>query len=315
VETALAPLITLCADAGIIAERTAQLSTVIRSYRNLIHPGRVIRLKEKISEQGATIARTLVEITVSEVEEQKRKDYGYTASQLVRKVEGDSTSLPIMPHLIGELKPIELERLLLKVLPQRYFAIMESAEGEPDTRTLDRFGRCFRIAFDAAPIEIRKAASEKFVSVVKEGEAFYVQTYETIFFRGSDLQFLDQQSQAVVKAHLLAQLTSNQSTEIVLACSGLPNFLSAKELNDYIYALMKAIQYNKPVGIADIAASQILREFSELGEDRKAIAKSVVKSWVKHWDKLAHKDALNRSAEIQTEILGEQIITDDDIPF
>jgi hypothetical protein len=312
----LAALIALCEDAKIMSERTAQLSTVIRSYRNLIHPGRVIRLKEKINEQSATIARSLVEITVSEVEEQKRKDYGYTASQIVKKVECDSTSLPILPHLINELKRHELERLLLKVLPERYFEIIQPVEGEPDARTLDCLGRCFRLAFDAAPIETRKAASEKFVSVVKEGESLYVQTYETIFFRAGDLQYLDKRSQDVVKAHLLVQLASDQSPEIIVACAGLPKYLIAKEVQDYIYALMKAIQSANPPGMAQNAASQVRREFVELGAKEKEIAKNVVRTWIEHWRKCKNKSALGRCADICIEILGEQYFFDDDeIPF
>jgi hypothetical protein len=312
----LSALIALCKEAGIISDRTAQLSTVIRSFRNLIHPGRMIRLKEKVSEQSATIARSLVEMTVSEVEEQKRKDYGYTAAQIVRKVEGDPTSLPILPHLIRELKPVELNNLLLTVIPDRYFAVMQSPEGGAEFPTLGNLGRCFRIAFDTAPIEIRKAASEKFVAVVKERDVVYVLTYETIFFRGSDLQYLDKGGQELIKAHLLAQLKSRESSEIVLACSGLSRFLSTAELGGFVDALMMMISHNKPKGIADDAVSQIRRDFAELNGDAREIVRKRVDAWIARWRSIGGNDAaLNRCTDICVEILGEQIINPDDVPF
>jgi hypothetical protein len=71
----LQTLISECEAKQILSQRTGQLSTVVRSYRNLIHPGRVIRLKEKTDEQSATIARSLVQIIVNEVETQKRQRY------------------------------------------------------------------------------------------------------------------------------------------------------------------------------------------------------------------------------------------------
>src|SRR4051812_35001496 len=37
-----------CKTGGILSEKTAQLCIVVKGFRNLIHPGRVKRLKEKI---------------------------------------------------------------------------------------------------------------------------------------------------------------------------------------------------------------------------------------------------------------------------
>src|SRR6185312_10967285 len=45
----LAGAIAACKDEGVLSEKAADLSSVVRGYRNLIHPGRVIRLKEKVN--------------------------------------------------------------------------------------------------------------------------------------------------------------------------------------------------------------------------------------------------------------------------
>jgi hypothetical protein len=41
----LAGIISACKEENVITDRTADLSSVVRSYRNLIHPGRMIRLR------------------------------------------------------------------------------------------------------------------------------------------------------------------------------------------------------------------------------------------------------------------------------
>ena len=85
----LGKLIELCKQQAILSNKAIELSAIIRSYRNLIHPGRLLRLAEGADEHGATIAKSVIEIVVNEVSEKKRSSYGYTAEQVVRKVKQD----------------------------------------------------------------------------------------------------------------------------------------------------------------------------------------------------------------------------------
>jgi hypothetical protein len=310
----LADLIALCKDAGIISERTAQLSTVIRSFRNLIHPGRMIRLKEKVTEQSASIARSLVEITLAEVEEQRRKEYGFTAKQIVKKIESDSSSLPILPHLIRELNEVELNRLLLTVIPDRYFEEIQSFDERPNTQTLDHLGRCFRIAFESAPRPIKRVACQKFVSVVKESDGFYVQTYETIFFRGSDLAYLETSERELIKAHLIPQFKSTQGIDLLLACAGIMEFLSKQELAEFTSAAMRLLAHRRPQGTHQNLIAQFVREFRGIDAGLQEVVRLIIKNWVQRWE--AHNtEAFNSCVDLRAEILGEQMIDEEDIPF
>src|SRR5207302_1122828 len=45
---------------GILSERTEQMTIVVKDYRNLIHPGRILRLGEEVDAEGATVALSLV---------------------------------------------------------------------------------------------------------------------------------------------------------------------------------------------------------------------------------------------------------------
>ena len=42
-------LINIAVEKNLISERTKDISTVVRNYRNLIHPGKEFRLKEKVA--------------------------------------------------------------------------------------------------------------------------------------------------------------------------------------------------------------------------------------------------------------------------
>ena len=56
-----------CQKRGVIGSRTANLSSVVREYRNLIHPGLVIRKQEKISDKTAHIANSVVSVILEEI--------------------------------------------------------------------------------------------------------------------------------------------------------------------------------------------------------------------------------------------------------
>src|SRR6266568_5292644 len=66
----LVDAVAACQELKVLSDKTVGLSHAIRSYRNLIHPGRVVRLNEKVDEHGAKIAAELVKVIADEVSEQ-----------------------------------------------------------------------------------------------------------------------------------------------------------------------------------------------------------------------------------------------------
>ncbi|MEX0804238.1 MAG: hypothetical protein WD688_13115 [Candidatus Binatia bacterium] len=70
----LAEAIALCRTEKAVSERTADLCSVIRSYRNLIHPGRAIRLAEpQASAKSAQIAVSVVDLIVDDIAHARRR--------------------------------------------------------------------------------------------------------------------------------------------------------------------------------------------------------------------------------------------------
>lgn len=158
--------VSLCLEKKIISSRTSDLSTVVRGYRNLIHPGRQVRLKDETDESSAQVAKALVNIVVGEVEKRKKENYGYTAEQIVSKLRRDSYADTIISHLIAHANPIEQERLVLHVLPSAYMQELE-ADYSPEY-VLPVFRSSFRMAFDQAAAEVKVKAVKKFAKILKE---------------------------------------------------------------------------------------------------------------------------------------------------
>jgi hypothetical protein len=55
-----------CKAKNVISSKTADLSSVVRAYRNLIHPGRAVRLQERIDRDTAIVANSVVAIVLGE---------------------------------------------------------------------------------------------------------------------------------------------------------------------------------------------------------------------------------------------------------
>jgi hypothetical protein len=63
------------------------MCSVIKDYRNLIHPGRLLRLGESVNEEGATVALSLARMVAKDISKKKAEKYGLTAEQLANKIE------------------------------------------------------------------------------------------------------------------------------------------------------------------------------------------------------------------------------------
>lgn len=238
----LAKVIDLAKQHKIISVRASDLSTVIRDYRNLIHPGRAIRLGDTVTIDTAQIAVSVVTIIVGEVSKKRLENYGYTAEQIAAKLERDSSASAIIRHLLQETKEREVERLIFSILPQRYLELMDS-EFSPD-HVLDSFADCFRAAVDCGSDNLKTKAAKWLVSLLKEEDERAVFSYGTAFLRASDLKYLSPNEQNLVKQHLLARLNSNTTMSLLTAVTGIGEFLVKEDINAFVDPLVKLVTSN-----------------------------------------------------------------------
>lgn len=216
----LGEAIEACRNEGILSQKAAELSSVVRGYRNLIHPGRVVRLGEKFNADTGRIAMSLVNVIVDEVAVARAEKCGFTAEQIVNKLEKDSSAVSVLSHFLRDTSDYERERLLTDVIPERYFASLAGFSDFPDDSFLQNLEACFRQTFDTLSDERKALVTKRFIKILKESDQNTVFAYETAFFRASDLKYLSQDDAQFAKEHLLSRMRDKPTMKLIAALEG-----------------------------------------------------------------------------------------------
>jgi len=265
----LAALITLAKDKGILDDEAADLSTVVRKYRNLIHPGRIKRLEKNVDGSGAIVAAQVVEIITKQVALRKRQTYGYTAEQLLERVRGGSSALPLVADLLKATPSMEVERLLIDVLPTTYFNNYE--DPDLDTHLIE----CYRRIFDSAGRDVKVKVTKNLYKVYREGPEARVLAYEDNFLRGSDLAYLSESEGSLIKTHLLHRVSIETLRQRRRNIVGIGPFLDAEEVVYFIMVLMEAMQ-SEDIELEGLARHMLRTEYSGMRAGTRAEVRNLV---------------------------------------
>jgi hypothetical protein len=200
--------------------------------------------------------------------------------------------------LLKECSQLEVERLLLKIIPNRYFELKKEAYRveypEEDGYTLNiilpLFEKCFRIAFDMTPDEVKKKVTEKFVSILREEDRDMVFTYETAFFRAKDLSYLGAEDILLAKKHLLSRLEQENTISLPLlqAVEGLGKYLEFREISNFVDLIVRTITSpEQPEELVKAAKDYIVAEFIDLDlyDKKRNKVEKRLDDWIAHFEK------------------------------
>lgn len=200
----LAPLIDLAFENKLISQSTKDLSTVIKNFRNLIHPGREIRKNEKFDFDSAIVAKSLLNIVLKEIKENYINNIGHTAIDIISKLENDSISQPIFEKIISKIhksEKVKLYNLLVEydlkennfpsqlTEPKKYISIIKSQ--------VDR--------------EVIIHQLMKLVNKIEMGEKWEVMTYFYLLY--DDLNYLDENNIELILLYVLNVMTESTQNE------------------------------------------------------------------------------------------------------
>ena len=300
----LGDLIIAAKNAGAVSPKTAELSAAIKEFRNLIHPGRVVRLEEAVDADGGVVAEALVAMVVREVSSKQEQVHGLSAEQIVEKFESDATALGIASHVLGGASPREVERVLIKVLPERYFEVAE--QPEPDSAQLVGYGRLFRTAFDYASADIQKAVTQRYVEIVRTEPGPLVLTYEEQFFRAGDLQHVAEgKDRKMLIAHLLVRVKDTPTVSLFTTMEGIGPFVTASDVGEYADRLVSPVAHKPDTDIARAAERRLIIE-------RKGLSATVDQSivlrfaaWKDMFEKQENADRLRRVEQLEEAYLAD----------
>ena len=299
--------IKLATEKGIISAQSKDLSNIIRGYRNLIHPGRSIRACEDISEESASIAMALVRLILSKIEGRKRSNYGYTAEQIVAKVERDPAAGVLLKHLLKDVNPYEMERLLLDVVPSKYMS-----PGNPFLPETHHFTQMlvslFRMAYEQTDKQLQTRVAQRFVTILKEGATVFIFSYSRAFFRMSDLQHLSLDEGQLVKDYFFDQIKRGLIDEaLILALSGIGKYLLQDEVSSFVDPLVKTMCFPDTENVKKAARERIIEESRRMEETILNNLKTRLGQWIHMY----HSQEDSEHASL-VEILKSSL---DEVPF
>lgn len=299
----LQQVISECEDQHVITETTAKLCSAIKDYRNLIHPGKVVRDSVAAPDQSnALIVTALVGRIVLEVAASRKAKAGLTAEQLLRKIQRDGGSIAILPHLLRDIADKEKQRLMLDVLPKAYAESLIYDDFEWDAALPERISAAYRLAIKENP-ELAGVTTLQFYTLIRNGEATEIARHRTAFFRPTDLEHLDELKRPVVIDYLIGFLIEQGDSIPFGELAGIGPFLTVETLPKFLSPMLRYIRAAKA---STLAVRYVANELARLPEDVKPSAREQITRLIS-----THKNRGNSKHATELEELIEWI----DIPF
>lgn len=258
----------------ILDGESVDLSTVIRKYRNLIHPGVVKRSEKTVEKSGAIVAAELVDILVRQVAKRKQETYGSTAKQLLERLSGGPSSLPALQHLLTNTKEQEIELLLTRLLPEEYARVKANADTSP--AFLKHLAVCYRRVFDNASEPTKKKVCNNLSKVYRGSDESKAVDYEDSFFKCDDLSFFEENDRVMIKDHFLPRITFDGIGGRLDSLAGIGKFLNDDEAIDLASMLLDATKSDN-ASFSKRAENRLVSEYAKMKSESRSLISELVK--------------------------------------
>ncbi len=305
-------IIEICKNTQALSSRVVSLSTVIKDYRNLIHPGRSKRLKETVDEEAANIATSLARMVAREIAEKQQRDYGYTAEQVISKISSDPLAFPVAySSIFPKMHDTQKRKLLLTLLPNENRRHTDSIskigrKGKPvDAEMKTWFKKykaicdCIDLTIEWSSSELKKELAIRYLHLVRFGNERSRRDWEHHFFRPEFMQNLDDSEKRTLVDHLFGLLEREINNTTLFCTTGLGKFIS--------FSQQPNLAIDRRVEVAAMAACQAIcslpdfaRKFAaeffrDLSQDLRSHFISVIDQ---HAEKMENQGSVKASSEL-----------------
>jgi len=304
----LAEAISICKSEGLLNDRTADLSTVVRLYRNLIHPGRVLRLREEAATvSSGVIAIKLVDMITAQVEARRKQAFGLTVEQLLSKLERDGDSIAILKHLLADVNQSQRARFLLEVLPPRYLELkrQESADDIFSTlsMTVDRLEQAYRFVLGSVDAATKQRAAERFVRVLRDEDGDTIRLIREAFFRPEDLPMVAENQRELVKEHLLASHNSYSSTHAADAMADLARYLQKPDVRPWLDAYIRTlVSPNTSDFLRNGVRKALIQGIAFIPSELESIVDGRIAGWLAHFEARNESESAEYIRDLSLEV-------------
>jgi len=303
----LGDAITFCRNEKVLSDRTADLCSVIRSYRNLIHPGRMVRLDEQPPDRGSSmIAIALVDIIVEELAKVRRTAVGLTAEQILSKIQRDANSLTILKHFLQEVTESQRERLLIELIPHAH---TEATGSEvPYDESAERLEGAYRIILESVPTVVRQHVASEFVRVLREEDGGDVVRYGEAFFVPSDIEFVPEQRKEMVREHLLGQVPNLHTLNSLRHLKGIGSHLQPTDIYKWLDPILRTL-YTSTVkdNIKQKTREYLFDEASYTTDKFNVYIDDRLDTWIKFYEEQNSSEKAESVRELKKDINAQRL--------
>src|ERR1700752_1331439 len=115
-EGTLSNLLDYAEDEKVINKSDKQLATVLKDYRNIIHPGREIRKKEVFDHRNSELAVSVLELLLAKIESKHKEKYDVEVEDILFNLDEDWNYRSIYSQVITRLNSAQRKELFQELL-------------------------------------------------------------------------------------------------------------------------------------------------------------------------------------------------------
>lgn len=276
----LGDLIAACEQEGALTAETATFCQVLREYRNLIHPGRSVRMEVLADDSRVKVAEQLVERVLGQVDERARRRPEWAAEAALDAIlngdrgDGDAAAR----YRLRRLSPSEAERLVVEVLPER-FALELSAEPDihedPWIEFAELSRACFWVGMTMVSAPAKTEAARRLMREL-ENDPANASEWLVFFFSPDLLAVLDEEERRDCLGFVLESVEEmlHGDWHIGLLRDVGP-YLSASDARQVAHILTR-VMIHGPDDRREWAEETLLKEMPRLPAESKDAARDVL---------------------------------------
>jgi hypothetical protein len=281
------------------------MSSAVANFRNLIHPGRALRLKDHVDENLALAARAFVHRLCSDLSKESAARYPYRAEDVIEKAEKDVGARTVLENMLGKTRPSEVTRLLTEVGPRAFLSNFHTPENlgvemfpnqdSIDDEDVDKYqslcrvakidqaadAQAYRLAFDRGSRVQKGTAMHAIAELLKTEDSPAVVALEAELLQVSGLECASDEDRSLIMGDIVDRICSkNAGKELLDSVAGIGQWLPPERGARFAEALLDKRFWSKvDSGIRRSALSLLEHEYGNLPVATRAIVRRTTNTY------------------------------------
>jgi hypothetical protein len=288
-----------CVAKGDLSPDVEALCGVLKDYRDLVHPGRVLRERLKPERGQLNVAKQAVQRVVDDLlhAAYRRPEWAADVAfqDALRWTMGGIPSERTVQSHVSRLSEEQLARLIAEVVPQRIFEVSgpDATTQDLPEETFEACRLCLSKAWPNASTESRERAALAVAGAVEWAAAFDEQPYCDALI-GDLLDYLRAPARDEIVEEILGAMPSQLKRDVIPAIKGIGRYLRPEQVDAFVSPLARyVVRQAEETVLARWVGSTLVGETAAMSNDNRQRVVDVLDGLVEK----AHRHDATRAAE------------------